>query len=166
MFAWGVSAYLVLTSPLALHRLNPIPQTWGFLLQTKTVTAINQTQGFKTSLNKHLDDLTDSGCVRFIVSRNLLRRFFMAQKHGNITNREHLWTHVHTYTLAYIFPTWDDVLSYFNRTHLDHRGMTSWEETSERLWELIVQMLPFSSTPRHSHPFGFPAGFFLLVFWV
>lgn len=56
-------------------------------------------------------------------------------------------------------PTWDNILSYFKRTHLDHRGMTSWEEMSERLWELIVQVLPFSCTPCHSHPFGFPAVF-------
>lgn len=33
--------------------------------------------------------------------------------------------------------------------------MTSWEEMSE----LIVQMLPFSSIPCHSFPFGFPVVF-------
>lgn len=43
--------------------------------------------------------------------------------------------------------------------HLDQRQMTSWEEMSARLWELIDQMLPFSPTVCHSHPFGLPAVF-------
>lgn len=50
----------------------------------------------------------------------------------------------------------------FTRSHLDQREMTSLEEMSACLWELIVQMLPFSSTLSiHIHLaslLSFPAG--------
>lgn len=41
---------------------------------------------------------------------------------------------------SFIPPVW-----YFTWAHLFYGEMTSWEEMGERLWELIVQMLPFST---------------------
>lgn len=81
---------------------------------------------------------------------------YLAQTNVNIANREKFWTERLTHTP--IYTSSQHVLLFFNRAHLDQRGMTSFEETRERLRQLIVQMLPFSCTPR-SHPCGFPAVF-------
>lgn len=58
--------------------------------------------------------------------------------------------HVHSYTITYIHVTCDDPLSCFTRTHLGHRGMTSWEEMSESQQFRCCHSAPLPAIHIHS----------------
>lgn len=106
---------------------------------------MHPTQVLKMLLNKHVGDLTD--CI--LQHLSLFWATFYGTKIQHIEN----WTHAHT---SSVIPKHG--MMFFRISTKCTWTIKEWHHG--RKWVgVIVQMLPFSSAPCRSHPFGFPAVF-------